>query len=303
MNKTTFLRRAKRALTDPRHDCDLFLNATANWWSDETFIKLKFRVKNGKRLNLKDPKTFNEKQNWLKLYDRNPLYTDLVDKYRVKAFVSRTIGEEYVVPCYGFWESVDDVDFDSLPQQFVIKCNHDSGGVCICKDKSQFDVAAAKAKLRRGMNDDFFKYSRVWPYKNVKKGILADKYLDDHVGTELRDYKWWCFNGEPKVMYCTNKAKDVYENFYDMDFNSLDISHGFRRFEPEIQKPVEFELMKDLAAKLSAGIPFVRIDFFDVEGHVYFGEFTFYDWGAMLPLSDEWEERLGSWILLPKNEK
>ena len=300
MINNSFFRRAKRALTDPKHDLDLLLNVTANCWPDETFIKMKFRLKCGKPLNLKAPQTFNEKQNWLKLYDRNPLYTNLVDKYRVKAHVARIIGDEYVVPCYGFWENVDDIDYKSLPQQFVLKCNHNSGGICICRDKKNINIAAFKDRLQGKLNENFYKYSRVWPYKNVKKGVLADMFLDDHMGSELRDYKWWCFNGEPKVMYCTNKGEDVYENFYDMDFNPLDISHGFRRFEPEIEKPAEFELMKELAAKLSAGIPFVRIDFFDVEGHVYFGEFTFCDWGGMLPLSDEWENRLGSWITLPK---
>lgn len=301
MNKTTFLRRAKRALTDPRHDCELFLNATATWWSDETFIKLKYLVKNRKWLNLKKPTTFNEKQNWLKLNDHNPLYTVLADKYRVKKYVAERIGKQYVVPCYGFWENVDDIDFVSLPKQFVIKCNHNSGGgMCICKDKDILNIEQTKEALRLGLKDDFFKYSRVWPYKNIKRGILADMFLDDHSGTELRDYKWWCFNGEPKVMYQTNKGKDIYENFYDMDYNCLDISHGFRRFSPEIDKPAEFEEMRQLAAKLSEGIPFVRIDFFDVEGHVYFGEFTFYDWGAMKPLSDKWEKQLGDWITLPE---
>lgn len=299
MAESSFLHRVKRALTDPRHDLELFLNNTANWWSDETFIKLKFWALQGKRLRINHPQTFIEKQNWLKLNDHNPIYTELADKYRVKAIVARKIGEEYVVPCYGYWERIEDIDFDQLPQQFVMKCNHNSGGGVICKDKSTLDIEKAKRGLQHCMNDDFFKYSRVWPYKNIKRGILADKFLDDHTGSELRDYKWWCFNGEPKVMYCTNKGKDIYENFYDMDFNPLDISHGFRRFEPEIEKFPEFELMRGLAAKLSEGIPFVRVDFFNVDGHVYFGEFTFFDWGGMKPLNDEWEKKIGSWITLP----
>lgn len=301
MEISSFLHRAKRALTDPRHDFELFLNNTANWWSDETFIKLKYWALNGRNLNINNPQTFIEKQNWLKLHDHNPLYTQLADKYRVKEYVANKIGKEYVVPCFGFWEKVEDIDFSSLPQQFVMKCNHNSGGGVICKDKNTLDYETTKNGLLRCLNDDFFKYSRVWPYKDIKRGVLADMYLDDHIGTELRDYKWWCFNGEPKVMYCTNKGKDIYENFYDMDFKPLDISHGFRRFEPEIEKFYEFELMKELAAILSEGIPFVRVDFFNVDGHVYFGEFTFFDWGGMKPLNKEWETRIGSWIKLPNN--
>lgn len=301
MKKSTFLHRAKRALTDPRHDFELFLNKTAYRWSDERFIKLKYWSLQGKKLNINNPQTFTEKQNWLKLHDHNPLYTQLADKYRVKEFVANKIGKEHVVPCYGFWERVEDIDFSILPQQFVMKCNHNSGGgMVICKNKNALNLDQVKQGLEIGLQDDFFKYSRVWPYKNIKRGVLADMYLDDHVGTELRDYKWWCFNGEPKVMYCTNKGKDIYENFYDMDFKPLDISHGFRRFEPEIEKFPEFELMRELAGKLSEGLPFVRVDFFDVDGHVYFGEFTFFDWGGMKPLSDEWEMKIGGWITLPK---
>lgn len=297
---SSFLQHAKRALTDPRHDYELFLGRTSNWWSDESFIKQMYWARTGKHLTLDNPQTFTQKQNWLKLHDHNPFYTTLADKYRVKAFVASKIGQEYVVPCYGFWEKVDDIDIASLPEKFVLKCNHNSGGAVICKDKSKLDVEKAKAGLQRCLKDDFYKYARVWPYKNIKRGILADMFLDDHQGTELRDYKWWCFNGEPKVMYFTNKGKDIYENFYDMDYNPLDISHGFRRYSPEIEKPAEFEEMRQLAAELSEGIPFVRVDFFDVEGHVYFGEFTFFDWGGMKPVSDEWEKRIGEWIILPK---
>lgn len=300
MDKQHFFRRAKRALTDPMHDYYLFLVRTSKWWSDESFVKRMYWARTGQHLNLDNPTTFTEKQNWLKLHDHNPLYTLLADKYRVKEYVKDQIGEEYVVPCLGCWERVDDIDFDLLPSQFVLKCNHNSGGAVICKDKRSLKVESAKERLQRSYNDDFFKYSRVWPYKNIKRCILADKYLDDHMGTELRDYKWWCFNGEPRVMYITNKSKDIFENFYDMEFNALDITHGYRRITPEITKPAEFELMKQLAAKLSSGIPFVRVDFFDIEGHVYFGEFTFYDWGGMKPLSDKWEKKLGELIELPK---
>ena len=160
-----------------------------------------------------------------------------------------------------------------------------------------------KRKLRVAMKINFYWEAREWPYKNVKRVILADEYLDDHLGDELRDYKFYCFNGEPKIVYCTNKGRDIYENFYDMDFNTMDISHGFRRFEPEITKPEGFETMKRNAALLSAGIPFVRVDFNEVEGRVLFGEFTFFDWAGFCKIQPkEWDDILGDWIKLPTDK-
>jgi len=239
--------------------------------------------------------------NWLKLYDRKPLYTKLVDKYEVKQFVRECIGDQYVVPCYGVWDSFDEIDFSELPDQFVLKCTHDSGGMSICKDKSLFDPNEARQKLEQTMENNFYWWTREWAYKNVHPRILADKFLDDHTGDTLRDYKFWCFNGVPQFMYCTIKAKDIYENFYDMDFNVVDINHGFRRAKPEFEKPECFELMKSFATKLSKGIPFVRVDFFLVDGNVYFGEFTFYDWAGLRPFVNYQQDLdLGDMIVLPK---
>ena len=272
--------------------------------SDRNYIRALYKHRFGKSINLDSPKTFNEKLNWLKLYGRNPRYTMMADKYEVKKIVADLIGEEYVVPCYGVWNTIDEIDFDKLPNQFVVKATHDSSGALVCRDKSTFDVDAAKKHYHDIMKRNWFYQLREWVYKDIKPRMIVDKFLDDHSGHELRDYKFMCFNGEPKVMYCTNKAKDVYENFYDMDFNILDIDHGFRRHIPEFTKPDNFELMKELAGKLSAGIPFVRVDFFDVDNHVYFGEFTFYDWAGMKPFRDDkWEEILGSWITLPTDNK
>lgn len=301
MKASTFFRRAKRAITDPRRDVELFMYNTSAHWSDYNFIKIVFWSRTGHKLNLNNPKTFNEKQNWLKLNDRNPLYSQLVDKYRVKSYVAEKIGSEYVVPCLGMWEDPEEIDFSSLPNKFVLKCNHNSGrGMFICKDKNLIQKDVVISNLKWGLNDDFYMYSRVWPYKDVKRCVIADMFLDDHTGAELRDYKFWCFGGVPKVMYCTNKGKNIYENFYDMNFNPLNITHGYTRFSPEFEKPSEFDLMKSLAARLSENIPFVRIDFFDVDGHVYFGEYTFFDWGGMKLLNEPWEHTLGDWIQLPE---
>ena len=277
------------------------LSRTYKFWPDALWLKMIYRSKFHRRLNLSAPKSFNEKLNWLKVNDRNPLYTQLADKYSVKEYVRSKIGDEHVVPCYGVWSHFDDIDFSQLPDQFVLKCTHDSGGMCLCRDKSSFDKTAAKAKLEQTLRNNFYWWTREWPYKNVKPRILADKLLDDHTGKTLRDYKFWCFNGEPKYMYCTVKSDDIYENFYDMDFLPVAINHGFRRSEPEFEKPEALELMKSLAQTLSQGIPFVRIDFFWVEGRVYFGEFTFYDWAGLRPFAHYQQDlELGGLILLPQ---
>ncbi len=255
----------------------------------------------GYSLNLDNPKTFNEKLNWMKIYYRNPLFPLLADKYLAKEYVAEKIGEQYLVPNFGVWDSVDDINFESLPKQFVLKATGDSSGIVICKDKSKLDIDAIKSKLSHCQNTNYYYFLREWVYKDIKSRIIADKFLDDNSGTELLDYKFWCFNGIPKVMYCTNKGKQIYENYYDMNFDPIDINHGFQRKSPEFDKPAAFEEMKSLAAKLSEGIPFVRIDFFYVQGKVYFGEFTFYDWGGMRPFADKkWDDILGSWIKLPK---
>lgn len=307
MNIAIFKKRFVRLISNPMYYVKLFLKMfilkTSKYWSDTRFIKIMYWIRTGDYLKLKNPVRFIDKQNWLKLHDRNPLYTQLVDKYLVKKYVSNCIGEEYVVPCLGHWNSPDEIDFDKLPNKFVLKCNHNSGGgMCICKDKNSLDFNLVRNGLRKGLLDDFFKYSRVWPYKNVQRCIIADMFLDDHTGNELRDYKFLCFNGVPKIMYCTNKGDNIYENFYDMEFNPLDITHGYPRITPEIEKPKEFDLMKELATKLSKNIPFVRVDFFNVDGHVYFGEFTFFDWGAMKPMNDKWEILIGSWIDINNND-
>lgn len=269
---------------------------------DKLYVKLTFKGKVGYDLDLENPKTFNEKLNWIKLYNRNPLYTKLADKMTVKSIVADRIGEEYVVKNLGCWKSFDEIDFSSLPSQFVLKCTHDSSGAIICRDKDSFDYAKAKSKIDQTLKMNYYYACREWPYKNIPPRIIADEFLDDGSGRELNDYKFWCFNGKPTYMYCTLKTnkENIYENFYDMDFNPVDINHGFLHHSPEFEKPEVFDLMKDLAAKLSVGIPFVRIDFFYVKGRVYFGEYTFFDWAGLQPFkSYEQDLELGKLIRLP----
>lgn len=282
-----------------RDNVSHFLSATARIWPDKLYITLQYFLRMRKVINWKEPQTFNDKLNWLKIYDRNPYYTKLADKYEVKSIVSEIIGNQYVVPCYGVWDNIDDVDFSKLPNKFVIKATHDSSGATIC-EKGKFIEKEIKEKYKKIQKRNYFYQWREWPYKNIRPRIIADTFLSDGTGKELRDYKFWCFNGVPTYMYCTIKGKDVYENFYDMDFKPVMIDHGIKRNPQEFTKPSQFELMKELATKLSTGIPFVRIDFFQVGSNVFFGEFTFYDWAGMNSFRNGWDEKLGRLLSINK---
>ena len=267
--------------------------------SDAEYLKKIYKLRAGRALNLDTPRTFNEKLNWLKLNDRRSIYTTMADKYRVKEYVAQAIGKEYVVPCFGAWERYEDIDFDNLPDSFVLKTNHDSSGATICKDKKSINHKSLRKYFNKLLKRNYFYWLREWPYKNIKPLILAEKLLVDNSSDRLRDYKFWCFNGVPTYMYCTVKGGEVFENFYDMDFNVVNINHGFKRHVPEFDRPKQFDKMKELATRLSKDIPFVRVDFFEVDGKVYFGEFTFYDWGGMNPFADANQDlELGNLIQL-----
>ena len=208
----------------------------------------------------------------------------------------------YVVKNLVVANNWEDFNFDALPNQFVIKCTHDSGGAFVCRDKSTFNFEGVRARIESNLKRDYFHPFREWPYLNIPHRIIVDEFLDDKTGEKLRDYKFWCFNGEPKYMYCTIKGKNVYENFYDMDFTPVAIDHGFPRHQPEFEKPAAFEEMKEVAAKLSKGVPFVRVDLFYVDGQLYFGEYTFYDWAGLRPFGGNWDAELGRLIELPENK-
>ena len=279
--------------------------AISHLMPDKMYLKYMFRSHFGKRLNLKNPKTFNEKLNWLKLYNRDPRYTDLVDKYEVKQYIAETIGEHYVIPTLGVWDSFEKIDFCSLPNQFVLKCTHDSGSVVICRDKSTFDIEKAREKLTRKLKSNLFWHGREWPYKKLKPRILAEVYMEDEKTAELRDYKFFCFDGEVKALFiATDRQKmgeEVKFDFFDPDFNWLPFRQGHDHANIHPEKPVCFDEMKELAAKLSVGIPHVRVDFYEVNGKVYFGELTFFHFCGMVPFEpEEWDEILGEWITLPK---
>lgn len=271
--------------------------------SDEEFLRRKFRSSMGVELNLDHPETFNEKLQWLKLYDRRPEYTQMVDKLAAKEWVASRIGEEYVLPVLGVWDSAEDVDFQSLPDKFVLKCTHDSGGLVICKDKSALDVEAAREKLRRSLRRNYYVVHREWPYKNVQKKIFAEPYIEDEKYGELRDYKFFTFAGEPKVLYIAQgrgSGGETFADFFDMKFCHLPfrIDHEMAPNSPEA--PENFEKMKELAAKLSQGTPELRVDFYEVNGQIIFGELTFFHCSGFHPFSPkEWDKTLGDWITLP----
>lgn len=275
-----------------------------NWMDDKTYLKILFQASMGKKLNLNNPQTYSEKLQWLKLYDRKPIYTTLVDKFEVKKYIADQIGEEYIIPTLGVWDRFDDIDFDSLPNQFVLKCTHDSGGLVICKDKSQLDKKSAKKKIERCLKHSFYWGLREWPYKNIVPRIIAEPYLEDNTTKELRDYKFFCFDGVVKALFVATDRGSKEEtkfDFFDGDYNHLPFINGHPNADVIPQKPDHFEEMKVLASKLSKGIPHVRVDLYECNGKVYFGEMTFFHWSGLKPFEpEEWDYTFGSWITLPK---
>lgn len=276
-----------------------------NWMSDKTYLKIAYRARMHKKLNLDNPRTFNEKLQWMKLYDRNPLYTKLVDKYEVKPIVEQKIGREYIIPTLGIWEKFEDVDFDVLPNQFVLKCTHDSGGLIVVKDKSKLDFQKAKKKINQCLAHSFFWGMREWPYKNVKPRIIAETYMEDEKTGELRDYKFFCFNGDVKALFIASdrmrEGEETKFDFFDENFNHLPFQNGHPNAITVPEKPICFEEMKRIAAKLSVGLPHVRIDLYEVNGKVYFGEMTFFHWSGMTPFTpEEWDYKFGDWVVLPQ---
>ena len=277
----------------------------AKIFPDVLFLKLLFHLRMGYKLNLDNPQTFCEKLQWLKLHNRKPEYTQMVDKYDVKQYVADVIGEKYVIPTIGVWDRVEDIDFDKLPNQFVLKCTHDSGGVVICKDKSQLDINAAKKLLHRGLRKNYYWQTREWPYKNVKRRIIAEEFIKEVGRQDLSDYKFFCFNGEPH--YC-QVIRDRYTletiDFYDMEWNHMPfvgLNPVAKNGLNPVVRPQHLTNMIEICRKLATGIPFSRIDLYVVENKEYFGEITFYPasgFGRFTP--QEWDCKLGELINLKK---
>lgn len=287
-----------------------FLNLYGFGWlfSDKFCIKFTYYERMGIWPNLDNPKTFTEKLNWIKLNDRNPIYTTMVDKIKVKDFVSSRIGEEYVLPLLGVWDNPEDINFDLLPDKFVLKCNHNSStGMCICTDKSKLNIDKVVSGLKKGLKVNYYYYSREWPYKDVEKKVFAETLLtdDENPNVSINDYKFFCFDGEPKIMFiATDRNIDCRFDFFNMDFERLNIQNIYPQSDKVFKKPKMFEEMKEIAKKLSKGFKVVRVDLYEVGGKIYFGEYTFFHGGAFSKFyPNEWDEKLGSWIKLPIDAK
>lgn len=265
---------------------------------DEIFLKISYKCAFNKKLNLDNPQTFNEKLQWLKLYDRNPKYTKMVDKYEVKEYVSNIIGKQYIIPTLGVWDKFENIDFEKLPNQFVLKCTHDSGGIVICKDKNKFNYKDAERKINECLKRNYYYAGREWPYKNVKPRIIAEKYMEQKSKEELKDYKIMCFSGRAKCSFvCSDRysKEGLKVTFFDLNWNKLPFERHYPSSSEKIDKPSNYNLMIKLSEELAQDIPFIRVDWYEIDGKLYFGELTFYPGSGFEEFTPkEWDTTLGS---------
>ncbi len=267
--------------------------------SDEAYIRLIYRLRMGKRLNLDNPVTFTEKLQWLKLNDHNPLYTKIADKLAVRDYIKERVGEEHVVPVLGVYSSFDEIDFSSLPSRFVLKTTHDSGSWVICSDKSSFDYSSARKILTRSLKRNYYRTTREWQYRDIEPKIVAEEFL----GERIDDYKFFCFNGEPKFMYIEKETEEhPSQAIFDMEFCRLPFSMDDDVSLSAFEKPVFFDEMKRIAGVLSSGIPFIRVDMYYIGGRILVGELTFYHYGGYIPFNPpEWDRTIGGYLKIEKN--
>lgn len=294
MKMFNYLKKPKRILI-------ALFNINFFWFLPDTiFLKIKYKLLTGKRLNLISPKSFNEKMQWLKINNRKRIYTTMVDKYCVKDYVANIIGKEYIIPTILVCDSFNEINFNELPQKFVIKCTHDSGGLVICKNKYQFNIASAKKKINHYLKRKYFYIHREWPYKNIKPRIIVEKYLENEKEDSLRDYKFHCFNGKVKyILVCSDRTTNLKETFFDQNWNVAPFKRPNHDVELKIKKPRNFNKMVELAEKLSKDMPFLRVDFYEVNKKIYFGELTFYPASGFSNFEpDCWDEKLGDMINL-----
>ena len=272
--------------------------------ADPSYVKMMFYRDMGYPLNLENPTTFNEKLQWLKVYNHRPEYTAMVDKAAAKEYVASIIGEEYIIPTLGIWDRFEDIDFSCLPEQFVLKTTHDSKSVVICTDRASFDIEAARKKLTASLSRSYYLKYREWPYKDITPRIIAEKYMVDESGTELKDYKFSCYNGDATdVMLCFDRATgDTKFYFFDKEWNLLRYNKRGKE-APEgftVPKPKNMDKMFEIAARLSEGIPYLRVDLYNIDGAIYFGELTFFPRsGCDSNLLRETDLLFGSRIKLP----
>ena len=272
--------------------------------SDKVYLKKLYKFRTGKKLNLKNPETFNEKLNWLKLYDRKPEYTVMADKYKAREYIAEKIGSQYLIPLLGVWDSPEEIDFDSLPNEFVLKCNHDNG-VIICRDKNKLDFESVKKNLSNRMQRSFYKKNREWPYKNIPRKIICEKLLKNLDNTPLLEYNVFCFNGVPRYFKVGSVLPDgtLAKDFYDIDWNHLDMKTGASAGDV-FQKPIHYDNLIEIAKKLSEDTIHVRVDFYDCNNKLYNGELTFFSNGGNMKFSpEEWNCIWGDRLILPKKHR
>ncbi|MEG0619205.1 MAG: ATP-grasp fold amidoligase family protein [Bacilli bacterium] len=279
-----------------------------NDMSDEKFLKLMYKTYFNEELNLDNPKSYNEKIQWIKLHDRNPLYTTLVDKYNVRQYVAKMIGEKYLIPIYGVYSNVNEIDFSQLPEMFVLKCTHNSGkGMCICRNKSELNEKKCKKQLQLGLKENYYMHAREWPYKNVPRKIIAEKYLIDDSGEGLRDYKFYCFQGKVKLIlivldrFSSSATKGI---FFTENFERVDMQWGFENYDGDIKKPEKFDEMIEISEKLSKDLVNSRIDLYLAKNNeIYFGEITLFDGSGFEEIvPKKWDYQLGNWLALPTDK-
>ena len=292
---------------DPKYIRWDLLRLISPFLSDAQYMKRRYKLLTNKTLELERPSTYNEKLQWIMLNDRRPLYTLMVDKFAAKDYIAGIIGDKYLVPTIASWDSVDEIDFDSLPNQFVLKANNGVGGLVICDDKSKLDVAVAKKRLNKALHMNLYKITREWPYKNVKPKLFAERYL----GSNLQDYRVYCFDGEPKIIYSyTNQSREdgnkpdlPFCDIFDCNWNPMPF-HQKALPKGNIPRPDGLSEMIDCSRKMSKGIPHVRVDFYEIDGEVYIGELTLFAGAGLSKFyPEEWDDILGSWITLPEINK
>ena len=270
---------------------------------DSIYLKIKFKLTMRDKLNLRNPKTFNEKLQWLKLNDRKPEYTNTVDKYEVRKYIAEKIGEEYLIPLLGVWDKYEDIDFEQLPNQFVLKPNHTSGNVYICKDKSKINYKELEKEVNSWLKREYYWVHREWPYKNIKPRIICEKYMVDESGVELKDYKFMCFNGDVRCSFVglnRNSPSGLNVDFYDLDWKPMPFERHYPNSGLIIPKPQNYNKMIKISELLSKDIIFVRVDFYETNGRLYFGELTFFPGSGFEEFTPEYfDYLLGSWIELP----
>ncbi len=275
------------------------MNKNMLWFiPDKMYLKIKFYLIMGEKLNLDNPKTFNEKLQWLKLYDRKDIYTKMVDKYEAKEYAKNIIGEKYVVETYGVYDKFEDIDFSKLPNQFVLKPTHTSGNVYICKDKNAINYKELKKMINKWLKRDYYKIHREWPYKNVKRRIIAEKYLHELADEDIKDYKFFVFNKKFAYSFvCSERKTNLKFTFFDKNGKFIDMTQDNCPNDPSIQLPNNYNKMIELSEKLAKDTTEIRVDFYEINNKIYFGELTFYDaagFGKFEPT--EWDQKIGMWL-------